>query len=74
MRRPPSLSQSATTDAYDPAQLRTSNGGQVKDFELRQVYDIAHNMAKVEEHEIEGRRFRGLRTPQRLDSGIRTRV
>jgi tRNA-splicing ligase RtcB len=32
--------------------------GRIKDFELRQVYDIAHNMAKVEEHEIDGRRFR----------------
>ena len=26
--------------------------GKVKDFELRQVYDIAHNMAKIEEHEV----------------------
>jgi len=32
--------------------------GRIKDFELRQVYDIAHNMAKVEEHEIDGRRVR----------------
>ena len=32
--------------------------GKIKDFELRQVYDIAHNMAKVEEHEIDGRRIR----------------
>jgi tRNA-splicing ligase RtcB len=32
--------------------------GKIKDFELHQVYDIAHNMAKVEEHEIDGRRFR----------------
>jgi tRNA-splicing ligase RtcB len=32
--------------------------GKVKDFELRQVYDIAHNMAKVEEHEMDGRRIR----------------
>ena len=31
--------------------------GRIKDFELRQVYDIAHNMAKVEEHEIDGRRI-----------------
>ena len=30
----------------------------IKHFELRQVYDVAHNMAKVEEHEIEGRSFR----------------
>jgi tRNA-splicing ligase RtcB len=28
--------------------------GKVKNFELRQVYDIAHNMAKVEEHTIGG--------------------
>jgi tRNA-splicing ligase RtcB len=32
--------------------------GKIKDFELCQVYDIAHNMAKVEEHEIGGRRIR----------------
>lgn len=32
--------------------------GQVRDFDLRQVYDIAHNMAKVEEHEINGRQVR----------------
>ena len=32
--------------------------GKIKDFELRQVYDIAHNMAKVEEHEINGHRIR----------------
>jgi tRNA-splicing ligase RtcB len=28
--------------------------GRIKGFKLRQVYDIAHNMAKVEEHEIDG--------------------
>lgn len=32
--------------------------GKVRDFDLRQVYDIAHNMAKIETHEIEGRRVR----------------
>jgi tRNA-splicing ligase RtcB len=32
--------------------------GKVKDFELRQVYDIAHNMAKIEEHEVGGRSVR----------------
>jgi tRNA-splicing ligase RtcB len=32
--------------------------GRIKDFELRQVYDIAHNMAKVEEHEVGGRSVR----------------
>ncbi|HVO63843.1 MAG TPA: RtcB family protein [Terriglobales bacterium] len=29
--------------------------GKVRDFELYQVYDIAHNMAKIEEHETSGR-------------------
>ena len=28
--------------------------GHVKDFDLHQVYDIAHNMAKVEEHDVDG--------------------
>jgi tRNA-splicing ligase RtcB len=32
--------------------------GKIKNFELRQVYDIAHNMAKIEEHEIDGHRVR----------------
>lgn len=32
--------------------------GKVKDFHLHQVYDIAHNMAKVEEHDLEGHRIR----------------
>ncbi|MBI4770550.1 MAG: RtcB family protein [Chloroflexi bacterium] len=31
--------------------------GKLPDFDLRQVYDIAHNMAKVETHEIEGQRL-----------------
>jgi tRNA-splicing ligase RtcB len=32
--------------------------GKIKNFELRQVYDIAHNMAKIEEHDIGGRSVR----------------
>ncbi len=32
--------------------------GKVKDHHLYQIYDIAHNMAKVEEHEIDGRRVK----------------
>lgn len=28
--------------------------GHVQDFALHQVYDIAHNMAKVEEHDVDG--------------------
>lgn len=28
--------------------------GKVADFDLHQVYDIAHNMAKIEEHQVEG--------------------
>ncbi len=30
----------------------------IKDTELRQVYDVAHNIAKVEEYEIGGRRMK----------------
>mgnify|MGYP001056365845 CR=1 FL=1 len=30
--------------------------GKVRDWHLRQVYDIAHNMAKVEKHEVDGKR------------------
>jgi tRNA-splicing ligase RtcB len=33
-------------------------GGHVRDFGLYQIYDIAHNMAKVEEHEIDGKRVK----------------
>jgi tRNA-splicing ligase RtcB (3'-phosphate/5'-hydroxy nucleic acid ligase) len=32
--------------------------GVVPDWYLRQVYDIAHNMGKVESHQIEGKRLR----------------
>ncbi len=32
--------------------------GKVKDFDLHQIYDIAHNMAKVEEHIIGGQSTR----------------
>lgn len=32
--------------------------GKLKNFELRQVYDIAHNMAKVEEHNVGGHSIR----------------
>jgi tRNA-splicing ligase RtcB (3'-phosphate/5'-hydroxy nucleic acid ligase) len=32
--------------------------GKIKNFDLRQVYDIAHNMAKIEEHDINGRSVR----------------
>jgi len=38
--------------------LEEAVAGKVKDLELRQVYDIAHNMAKVEEHEVGGRSIR----------------
>lgn len=34
--------------------------GKVKDFDLHQVYDIAHNMAKVEEHRVGNRSTRVL--------------
>jgi tRNA-splicing ligase RtcB (3'-phosphate/5'-hydroxy nucleic acid ligase) len=32
--------------------------GKINDYQLRQVYDIAHNMAKIEEHEINGHSVR----------------
>ena len=32
--------------------------GKVTDFDLFQVYDVAHNIAKFEEHEMDGRRVR----------------
>ncbi|HEX7587542.1 MAG TPA: RtcB family protein [Anaerolineae bacterium] len=35
-----------------------SLAGHVRGFDLHQIYDIAHNMAKVEEHEIAGSRVR----------------
>jgi tRNA-splicing ligase RtcB len=30
--------------------------GKVKDFDLRTVYDVAHNIAKIEEHLVDGKR------------------
>lgn len=35
-----------------------SLAGKVRDFDLDQVYDIAHNMGKVEEHAVGGKRVR----------------
>ncbi len=32
--------------------------GAVEDYGVCQIYDIAHNMAKIEEHEVDGRRMR----------------
>ncbi len=32
--------------------------GKVENWSLRQVYDIAHNMGKIEDHEVEGKRVR----------------
>jgi tRNA-splicing ligase RtcB len=32
--------------------------GKVKNFELHQVYDIAHNMGKLETHEVDGKRMK----------------
>jgi tRNA-splicing ligase RtcB len=32
--------------------------GKVKDFDLRTVYDVAHNIAKIEEHVVDGKRMR----------------
>ncbi len=32
--------------------------GKVKDFDLFQVYGVTHNIAKFEEHEVDGRRMR----------------
>lgn len=32
--------------------------GKVRDYDLRMVYDIAHNMAKLETHEVEGHTLR----------------
>jgi len=32
--------------------------GKLKGWELRQVYDIAHNMGKIETHEIDGQRIK----------------
>lgn len=34
--------------------------GKVKDFGLHQVYDIAHNMAKIEDHDVEGAQMQVL--------------
>jgi tRNA-splicing ligase RtcB len=32
--------------------------GKVKDWDLHQVYDIAHNMGKIEDHTVDGQRVR----------------
>jgi len=37
--------------------FRDALGGKVDNLEVYQIYDIAHNMAKIEEHEVDGRRM-----------------
>lgn len=37
--------------------FRDALGGKVDNPEVYQIYDIAHNMAKIEEHEVDGRRM-----------------
>jgi tRNA-splicing ligase RtcB len=32
--------------------------GKVRDFDLRTVYDVAHNIAKIEEHEVDGKKIK----------------
>ncbi len=32
--------------------------GKVKDFDLYTVYDVAHNIAKIEEHEVDGKKIK----------------
>jgi tRNA-splicing ligase RtcB len=32
--------------------------GKVRDFDLRTVYDVAHNIAKIEEHVVDGKKMR----------------
>lgn len=32
--------------------------GKIRDFDLRQVYDIAHNMGKIEEHVVDGQKIK----------------
>lgn len=32
--------------------------GKVSDWHLRQIYDVAHNIVKIEEHDIDGRRMK----------------
>ena len=36
--------------------FETALGGKVKDWDVRQVYDIAHNIAKIEDHKPDGGR------------------
>jgi len=38
--------------------FETALAGKVKNHHVYQIYDIAHNMAKVEEHEVDGRRVK----------------
>jgi len=38
--------------------FETTFAGKIKNFDLFQVYDIAHNMGKIESHEIEGETIR----------------
>ena len=43
-----------------------------KDLNLRLVYDVAHNIAKLETHEVDGVAGGDLRAPQGSHPGLRT--
>ena len=43
------------------------------DLGMRLVYDVAHNIAKIEEHEVDGRKRKAGGTPQGGDKGISCR-
>ena len=48
--------------------------GQVARWELHQVYDVAHNMGKLEKHTVGGRREHCVRPPQGRHARLRPRV
>ena len=41
-----------------------------RDLGLELVYDVAHNIAKIEEHTVDGKKTKALRPPQGRHPGL----
>ena len=74
LRRQLRLGQPADDHASRPRRrCSTRCASRPRSSDLRLVYDVAHNIAKLETHEVDGARGAGLRAPQGRHPGLRPR-
>lgn len=58
-QQPPQMTDvSGEVLRYDENGIKEVLAGKVKKLQIYQIYDIAHNVAKIEEHESDGRRLK----------------